>query len=538
MHSSYKIMIALTFILAACLGTKPAAGQQSEFSARHGSTRGVRVEPGQPEDAIAYYQRIEKGDVDTDNDGDVDGDDNSELNLNLVTDDAEGAPEATLDDVLEYLGYRDSTSTGVTADRIERFGSDALESFEEFKTAVTADGGDAATVKTFADGDMLATRYFAPKITDVARERQFFQYGWRKLVRLKSLDGSEAKTRGVLSAYFLFNVFATEAHLKLTSPFDDPQSTGAPNRSQQNQLIFVRDAASPNKLDDTVYWLVFGELPTGTLEFALGASFDYRHPKVTLLRPTADKYFVPDACADCHGDLNVSKGKLNYLDTDHWFDRVTGVPISGFNDDFGAVGETAHGVILDGGKNQSSSEFKVAFDRIKKLNVEIRDQNKVVDALREAAGDNFDPFPTRSVEKWLEIHEINVGHVGILDDLDRDGILDRAIAGDDGAPGANSLWRKNDRIDEGLLPLMNRYCYRCHSSLRYSIYDRSRVRFLSKDARFPNGALRLMQKYLTDPTESLEFPFVPFMPQDRPMILGNGPSDRDTMVELLDRMID
>ena len=58
----------------------------------------------------------------------------------------------------------------------------------------------------------------------------------------------------------------------------------------------------------------------GNIIFSLSATFDEddRDPETNSL---PQSYFIPDSCVQCHGG-STRRLKLNYLDTDHWLDRV------------------------------------------------------------------------------------------------------------------------------------------------------------------------------------------------------------------------
>lgn len=453
----------------------------------------ILVEPGSENEARAYYTAIE-----------------AELNVDLGDFSPGGTDRSTIDTLLRYVGHQRNDGTGVKANDLEIADSDVLMDLTKLKAFFTSTGRPPEEVVSFNPGDVAVTRWFSPKITDVAVPNDLINnFGWRKLVRLKPLAGSEAANKKVAGMYVLFNVFSTRDQLTTGSPFAQ--------RSLNNQVILTK--TSDSTLSQSAYFLVFGEIKqdvpkSGEIIFALNASFDFRHPTTA---PPGAAYFVPRACAQCHGaELESQKGKLNFLDTDHWFDRVQS------NDDFGFITTTTHGVLFDGGKDQSSAKFAEAFAVIRGLNVEIEQQNSAVDADREG-------FALRTVRNWLALHASRVSHVGIVEDANGDGFLDRSIRGDAGFPGENDRWRKNDRVDESLLPLLNRYCYRCHSSVRYSIYDRSIVRFNSGET-----LQRKMQKLLTEIPTGPPLQSVPFMPQDRFLLAP----ERNRLVGLLDRLID
>jgi hypothetical protein len=142
--------------------------------------------------------------------------------------------------------------------------------------------------------------------------------------------------------------------------------------------------------------------------------------------------------------------KLNYLDTDHWFDRL--------GDDFAFLRDTPFGVLYDGGKDEATKEFETAFDVLRRLNNEIKDQNERVEPTPLP-----DPpsFQLRAVRKWLQLHETNSRHQDIFA---------RVLP-----PDGDTQWRADRMPDKDLLPLMNQYCFRCHSSLRFNIFDRPAV---------------------------------------------------------------
>src|SRR5262249_44209716 len=131
-----------------------------------------------------------------------------------------------------------------------------------------------------------------------------------------------------------------------------------------------------------------------------------RHPETVA---AADNYYVPRACAQCHGGLtNQFRAKVNFLDTDHWVDRVA--PAYGLGDskfsreDFTALGQT-NGVIFDG--RGGSGYLARAFDVIWKLNKEIEAQNTEV--IEDPDPGHPDNFAVRAVSKWLALHDPQVG---------------------------------------------------------------------------------------------------------------------------------
>lgn len=354
---------------------------------------------------------------------------------------------STINDLLNYFGYAD-----VTAKDLHRLSSADLMALHD-------------------RGDILATRFFAPKITQVAdtpTEVPALGFGWRKLIRLKPKTGSKALENGVGMLLFLQNIFEKSVD---GDPFAAERSF-----SSFNQAIITRKEG-PFDEKDAAYFLTYGALikiddqgrpvkngndfqDDGKIIFSLKATFDSRSPLPGTDAETgleAKDYFVPDSCVQCHGG-DVAVSKANYLDTDHWFDRVT--PNYGLTDDkykredFTALGASPNGVIYDGGKDTTKPQFQLAFAVIRTLNEEIRDQNRLVDGGPEN-------FQLAAVEKWLSVHEpgpAGAVHVPPY----RRGF---------GSP----TWEPDNENHRKLLYYFNRYCYRCHSSVRYNVFDLNAV---------------------------------------------------------------
>jgi hypothetical protein len=331
-------------------------------------------------------------------------------------------------------------------------------------------------------GDVLSSVFFAPKITDVSVTP--ISLGWRKLVRFKAKG--EALQKGISAGYLLFNKFQPD--------YDkDPFGDGS-NESLNTQLILVRGEDS-TLLKHPVYFLVFFRRSGGSrLITFLTANFDARAPNIV----TDNRYYVPNACAECHGGLtgeipapDYPKLKLNYLDTDHWFDRL--------EDDFAFLKKHTCGgaekpcpVLYDG--HNDNSEFEQAFDVIRELNGEIAAQNKSVPPAQS--------FQLRAVTKWLDLHSSDSGHKDVFA---------RAL------PPANSgdPWKADNPTDKELLPLLNRYCYRCHSSVKYNIFDRPAV------VRRRDKILEYMNLAIDDSRK---------MPQDRNL---DNSADKQTILKLV-----
>lgn len=341
-----------------------------------------------------------------------------------------------------------------------------------------------------ADGDILATTFFAPKISRVETlpPASPAEFGWRKLVRFKAKAGSAADTNGMELLFFLQNSFDKSP---ASSPFDPDQADK--NVSLFNQAIATRKPGSgPYSLvKRALYFFAYDPLvkcrdgsggvkgcrandvpivvggqfqDDGAIGFKLKATFDVRNPETEAAGK--DFYFVPRSCQDCHG-RSASNAKLNYLDTDHWFDRVKpnyGLAGAKFSqEDFTAL---SRDILPDGGLATTTEKFKTAFDVIRKLNSEMKAQN--LDAAVNpdiAAAANF---PLRAVTKWLELHD-----PALADSARHVPPYQRGFG--------TQPWDQANDNERTLLYYLNRYCYRCHSSIKYNIFERQEVLKLKGD---------------------------------------------------------
>jgi hypothetical protein len=407
------LLLTWAFFAVGFVFVLESSGQQQEKSspADKGKAFDILVNPGSEAAAIAYYK------------------DKVTPETGFPTD-----PRPHLDDLLKHFGYDES--------------SEKLES------------EDPALIMGRLPTEVLASRFFAPKITDVSTVSS--KIGWRKLVRFRARSGSEAEKKGLKSVFILFNFFSDNAN---PSPFILPN--GSVNHSVNNQVIMVRKEGVALQ---SAYYMTFAPIdPTkpsesGRLITYLDATFDAGDPDQKLQR-----YYVPIACAECHGGSR--RGKLNYLDTDHWFDRVN-------NDDFDAVGKQ-HALLFDAGTNESTTvEFKKSFDVIRLINKDIEEQN------RDADGTTVG-FQQKAAAAWIRHHSTTENQIPLLQ---------RSLDEND-----SEKWSANNETDAKLLPLLNRYCFRCHSSIRFHIYQKASV-------------LELKQRMITR-LSSEEAGF--FMPQDR-----------------------
>ena len=90
-----------------------------------------------------------------------------------------------------------------------------------------------------------------------------------------------------------------------------------------------------------------------------------------------------------------------------------------------------------------------------------------------------------------------------------------------------NVWKDTDPIDKELLPLLNRYCYRCHSSLRFNVFDTEALVQKPAPGRKPIVS-RMIEKLE-------EEELVDRMPQDRDM-KGRHNADWKKLIDLLKRL--
>jgi len=362
---------------------------------------------------------------------------------------------ASLDEVIAYAGY-----SGVTGRQLETTEPDDL--MAQFP------------------GEVLALRFFAPKIIDVSQADG--DRGWRKVVRLLVRDRSPAAARNIQAMFLLFNVFQPKNDVG-TDPFG-PCLTDGRRCSQNNQVMLTPSSPAPGA--DTAYWLVFerADVGGGKRTDNLQASFDGGDQSTgSSVRP----YYVPHACAQCHGG-SQSTAKLNLLDSDHWFDRVQS------DDDFVDVADKSVGVLFDGGVDTKAPRFNEVFRVLRSLNQEIRDQ---------IAGAGGEDFNLRAADTWLRVHSSSVAFAPLAA---------RALLPPATNPTAR-VW-SDTPADRDLLGRLNRYCYRCHSSIAYHVFDKQAV-FARR-----NGMIRRIERGASQPGG---------MPQDRIL-------DKDTVSDLVARL--
>lgn len=354
---------------------------------------------------------------------------------------------ANLDALLSYVGYP------LTAKRLQ-----------DAPPAELMDPAKIGLATPPPPGSVLAARFFAPKITDVSQANTPAKnVGWRKLVRIVPTADSAARKNGIDAAVVLFNFFAP---IKAANPFD-----GADSVNTQVMLITSRPDLSP------IYWLDYGKTSDGApLSKELDAFFDAAHTPDTAGKRS---YFVPCGCTACHGGLQLNLGVtppapiwdperaiLNYLDTDHWTDRIQK------GEDFA---DLAAPVIFDPG----------GFDVIRKLNGEMRDQNQRVQP---------GSVQHRAASHWMDLHASSAAYV--------DSLALRALPS---TANPAVIWNGADVAEMSALKRFNHYCFRCHGSVEFDVFDKSMVlslRSLLLARLQPRGTL-------TDPRAT--------MPPDRDM---------------------
>jgi hypothetical protein len=381
---------------------------------------GILVEPGSKEEAQVYYARIGKL-----------------LGLDIE--------KTTLGSILQFYGY--STISAADFEALDSF--DLMPrndtDFDRLASLVT----DSAAFKReftlgdFTGGQVLVSRFFAPKIVNFndisGTGGNTFVAGWRKLVRLQPRANSSAAGKSLGPMYVLFNYFEKDPKIH---PFKDKQS-------QNNQVIIVNQKFTPTK-DDSIFWLVYQKRDTNyAIAHSLFAGFDIPGPR---------DYFVPTACAQCHGHdeefggpvgglETFPFGKVNYLDTDQWYD------VAKF--DFPGTQAEQFDVVFDGTKNMSSADYRRAIDVLRQLNREIAVQTTL--SLRP---DGSEDYKKKAVEKWNELHATSDAP---------------AAQGDRSLSVGQRVWLSTDTTDVKTLGELNRYCFRCHSSMYYHVFDKQAV---------------------------------------------------------------
>ncbi|MFL5358797.1 fascin domain-containing protein [Archangium sp.] len=360
--------------------------------------------------------------------------------------------------------------------------------------------------KPAANGEILVSRFFAPKIVNFSAAPDKRDIGWRRLVRLNARPGSEAKKHFVDSAWILFNHFTSPP---VHSPFGGTNvPLSAKNGSVNTQVALLThpcgagQTACQNAELNSIYWLDFGATKDGSkLSNQLNAFFDAGS------LPGGAPYFVPNGCDTCHGSLR-GKAVLNHLDTDHWLDRLT-------DGDFPALNKTdAPAALFDAGKDVTSAKYATAFGVLRQLNQEVAAMQKNV---------NPTGFHLAATSKWLEVHKTSVAPEPDL--------TQRAVTyfntghplKKDRKPTTTPLNWTSSADDKELLGLLNRYCYRCHGAVRYDVFSKDMV----ADQSSP-----ILDRLEPNPTQAKITGFK--MPVDREL----SAQDKKRLLELIQKLYD
>jgi hypothetical protein len=129
----------------------------------------------------------------------------------------------------------------------------------------------------------------------------------------------------------------------------------------------------------------------------------------------------------------------------------------------------------------SSADFRRALDVLRQLNREIAVQTTL--SLRP---DGSEDYKKKAVEKWNELH------------VQSDAPADQ---GDRSLSVGQRVWSPTDAADMKILQELNRYCFRCHSSMYYHVFDKQAV--FSKKRKieaFLRRKLMPQGRILDDPT--------------------------------------
>lgn len=305
-----------------------------------------------------------------------------------------------------------------------------------------ADLGAKETTWSQRDG-VVGVRFFSPKISMFGATHADAEIGWRSVVRVESSPGSPARRARIHFAYFSFN-----RHAK----FGD----AIPDEFYNVQSILVKERIQAG--ETSTYWLAYDGFDR--LLTSITATFDGLDSSMI-----GSSYYLPQVCIQCHG-TSQRRGFLNFLDVDAWFDRTAP------GDDFEGVAP----VLPDAPAGPTSRAFLRIFDQIRILNEGIEEQNRKVGA---------PDFVIEAARSWNAKH----GRARLLPP-DRRGVGSRR----------DRTWDADDPIDAELLPMLNRYCYRCHSSRVFNVFDRRSV------VRLKHRIERVVSDDGTEP---------PRMPRDR-----------------------
>jgi len=170
--------------------------------------------------------------------------------------------------------------------------------------------------------------------------------------------------------------------------------------------------------------------------------------------------------------------------------------------DYRGLTTSLNDVVFDGGKDHGSPSYARAFDVVRKINKDIRDETFAAERQPGVKS-----YQTRAVEKWLSLHAT---------DDQRKPYSARSIG--------NGNWDSSNRDEMRLLRLLNNHCFRCHSSLRYNVFERDEVELRGPEIKF-------YLKFAVNDPDGNPLPGF-FMPQGRVL----PASERDEIISLVERV--
>src|SRR5262249_30995484 len=135
----------------------------------------------------------------------------------------------SLDELAAFLGYK-----GLTGQDLEQLPPDVLMNLGSLSRSDPVFANRQALVAMLQEsplrtGDILVSRFFAPKIVNFATPPDQRKLGWRRLIRLKARPGSDAARHPIESGIVLFNY--------TTEPGQAPFAPGV--RSFNTQMILT-----------------------------------------------------------------------------------------------------------------------------------------------------------------------------------------------------------------------------------------------------------------------------------------------------------
>ena len=260
--------------------------------------------------------------------------------------------------------------------------------------------------------EILSLRYFAPKTSSVDRFGNASELGWRQIVRLRVRAAAPRRNDVGLDAVCILANYQQLIAAAAGDPF-----TTAPVYLQV-MMVFTEPAIRPAR------WLLFDQsmviTPSIRATFAGGD---------TAASVGGINLFVPGACGQCHGGDRY-RPHLNLFDVDNWTERAQQ------GDDFEAVPDDR--VIAVG--SCAANAFDVA-----------RHLNRLVFEHNATPALNTPSFVLSGAESWNAKHQSRT----YVPRLERS--------------HGSTNWSAGEKE---LLDLLSRYCYRCHGTILFDVYNR------------------------------------------------------------------